>query len=1522
MKRLLLLLIITFPCISPAFSQVFTYTDTPVNEGFNLSSSGHEGVALTYSIHQFSLEDLNLRGEAMKTIKLAGHFLPGDEGAPDLPGGGKYIALPQGSTPVLHITSMKKEVIHNVDIAPAPRIPKENENGPLDYNKSMAIYSRDAFYPSEPIQLSTPTKVRGVDAVIIGITPFQYNPVTRDLIVYRDIEVEVEFEGGNGHFGDDRLRSRWWDPLLNDLFINYTQIPAIDYTSRQLTVGSRQSAGNRETGYEYLIICPNDPVFMNWADTLRLFRTMQGIYTGVVTTAEIGGNTVDDIESFVNNAYANWDIPPAAILLLGDYGTFGSTINSPVWDNYCVSDHIYADVDNDEEEEIVFARMTARNNAELEVMVHKAINYEKNPPTSPEFYNHPVTALGWQTERWFQICSEVVGGYFRNVQGKEPVRINAVYSGNPETDPWSTADNTGAVIDYFGPAGLNYIPATPSELGGWSGGTPAMVNEALNAGSFLLQHRDHGFENGWGEPSYTSDFIPDLTNTDLSFIFSINCLTGKYNYSQECFAEKFHRYTYQGQPAGALGLLAASETSYSFVNDVYVWGVFDNMFPDFMPDCGTTPETRGMLPAFGNAAGKFFLKYSNWPYNVENKEVTYNLFHDHGDAFTCLYSEVPQDMSILHSPVQIAGTTTFSINADQDALIAISVDGNIIGIATGTGTNIDIPIVPQNPPAILDVVVTKQNYYRYHSRVIVIPPVGPFVIADNYTLTDPAGNSNGKLDYGESVTLDMRVKNLGNVTSENTVISITSDDEYAIIEDGTADAGIIPPGETVDVPGAFTIMADGTVPNGHNIQFNLQASNGDTTWNSTFFVKAYAPVLQYVSYSISDTNGNSNGRLDPGETADLTVSVTNKGASDAFNIYGILNSVDPYIQVVSDSAIFGNVPQNATVSRSFSVSSLIITPPGHVASFNVGFRGHLGVSATGQFTTIVGLFPLLILDLDGNHNSADKMKDAIDNFRIFSEVSTALPDDISFYKTIFICLGTYSDNHVLTSTEAAPFIDFLNNGGNLYIEGADTWYYDQVYYPTILHPMFNITGASDGSSDLGTITGIPGTFTQGMSFYFTGDNDYVDHLTPVDPAINIFSNATPSYNVAIANDAGTYKTIGSSFEFGGLLDNGDNTRNDLMKRYLGFFGMDPISQLPAKPSGDSIICTYNSSSEYSTHSVTGAAYYIWELNPPLAGTIDGWDTIVTVNWTPGYVGNSTLRVYGMNNNGLGPVSQSLLIKRAAPPTADISFTTTEICEGDTAFAQIILTGQTPWLLIVNMGGSYIPMYSTKTIMDGIHLSPAETSEVTLVSVTDGNGCVSNDFPTTLITVHPLPAKPAKPAGLEYIGLLSGTQSVYNTAGSDSASSYEWHLDPAGAGSVTVSQDGLDCTVDWVTSYTGTAILTVKGLNSCGESDLSEPLAITVANTYGIEENGSGLGINVYPNPGPGSFRIDFRSEYPARATIRLYTSTGGLAWGPVEIIVSDKLSIPVNEPLLSRGMYLLKIETDKGISSHKIVVKK
>ncbi len=661
-----LMLVFAFTFIN---AQKIAFDDAWANPGFNLTQQSTTGVEISFSIDEFTLTDFDLKGEAMKEIQIMGNFLPNNEGAPNLPGNGRYIAVPNGAVASFRVTAERTETYQNVNIAPSPRIPKATDDGPLHYEKNMKIYSRDAFYPANPVSLSEQTNIRGMEAVILGITPFQYNPITKELIVYRDLKVEVTFNGGNGTFGEDRLRSRWFDPLLSDMMINFGTLPKVNFPQHAPESGTPD--------LEYVIICPDDATFIDWAEDLSLFRNQQGIRTGIFTTTDVGGNTPTAIENFVDDAYTNWAIPPVAVLLLGDHGTTGATVVAPVWDSYCVSDNIYADVSGNDMPDVIFARMTAQNETHLETMITKVINYETDPPTNPDFYDHPITALGWQTERWFQICSETVGGYFKHIQGKDPVRINAIYSGNPNVDPWSTATNTSTVLDYFGPNGLGYIPATPAELGGWTGGNASMVTNAINDGAFILQHRDHGGVTGWGEPDFGNNDINNLTNTDLSFIFSINCLTGKYNASSECFAEKFHRHTYNGENAGCLGIIAASEISYSFVNDTYVWGMYDNMWPDFLPDYQTDPTPRGLLPAFGNAGGKYFLQQSNWPYNTSNKEVTYFLFHHHGGAFSTLYSEVPMDLTINHDNVILAGLSQFSITADDGAFVALSVDGEI-----------------------------------------------------------------------------------------------------------------------------------------------------------------------------------------------------------------------------------------------------------------------------------------------------------------------------------------------------------------------------------------------------------------------------------------------------------------------------------------------------------------------------------------------------------------------------------------------------------------------------------------------------------------------------------------------------------------------------------------------------------------------------------------------------------------------------------------------------------------------------
>ena len=54
-------------------------------------------------------------------------------------------------------------------------------------------------------------------------------------------------------------------------------------------------------------------------------------------------------------------------------------------------------------------------------------------------------------------------------------------------------------------------------------------------------------------------------------------------------------------------------------------------------------------------------------------------------------------------------------------------------------------------------------------------------------------------------------------------------------------------------------------------------------WEGTISITLHSPVLTIQTFYIDDSYGNNNGRLDPGENADIIVPNTNDGSSDALN---------------------------------------------------------------------------------------------------------------------------------------------------------------------------------------------------------------------------------------------------------------------------------------------------------------------------------------------------------------------------------------------------------------------------------------------------------------------------------------------------------------------------------------------------------------------------------------------------------------------------------------------------------------
>ena len=894
-------------------SSVMAYSQT-----FEVVNNSRSNLELSLKIDKYTLEDSQQDGVDGKSIVLNGIFLPNQAGMPDLPIISRYVAIPRGANVVLNVKKQVTETITGVDIMPAPELPLDDSKTPIKYVRDEQTYSTNAFYPAEPVKASASTKIRDVDVAIVSVTPFQYNPVTKELIVTRELDFEVVFEGGDGNFGGDpRYRSEAWDHIIRDMVINESILPDSDYQNF-----IREAVQRRATGCEYLIITPDNPEFVQLADSIALFRNQQGILTKVVTVAECGGNNQTSIRNYIKNAYQQWDVPVSAVLLLGDHNEDGTqgivsyTMNNhPGGGGYnpYISDNKYGDMNNDHLPDVVMGRITGRNYEEMYHMINKDLQYERHPYTSPRFYDKPITAMGFQLERWFQLCSEIINGFWEYGLGKHPYRANAIYQGTPG-NKWSSANNTNSIVNYFGPNGLDYIPQTMSHLTDWDGNSTG-INNCINNGSFIIQHRDHGAEELWGEPSYNISSINHLVNEELTFVMSNNCLTGRFNYggvNGTCFAEAFHRHQY-----GALGIIAATQVSYSFVNDVYVWGVYDHMWPEFMPTFGTQHPKSFVLPAYGNVAGKFFLEQSSWT-DSGVKEITYYLFHHHGDVYMNLYTEVPQTLDVTMIPVITEGATQYQITAPENATICLSQDNTIIGLATATGQPQTIDITPLNAGEHALLTVTKQNHFRYTETIDVISNQGPYLIYSDCKVND--SNGNNTIDFNETVTLDMSIHNVGFDAIQNVNVVLTSSSPYVTINSSSTNYASLNANEIITKNNAFKFKVSDDVPDQTPIVFNLTMKSGSYSFTDSFTLIANAPVLKITDLKIYDINGNPTDRLYKGESSKIAYWVNNQGHSNSNKISTNIQIDAPFIKYQQQSIQLNNINANDSTEVVFVVS--------------------------------------------------------------------------------------------------------------------------------------------------------------------------------------------------------------------------------------------------------------------------------------------------------------------------------------------------------------------------------------------------------------------------------------------------------------------------------------------------------------------------------------------------------------------------------------------------------------------------
>jgi PKD repeat protein len=316
-----------------------------------------------------------------------------------------------------------------------------------------------------------------------------------------------------------------------------------------------------------------------------------------------------------------------------------------------------------------------------------------------------------------------------------------------------------------------------------------------------------------------------------------------------------------------------------------------------------------------------------------------------------------------------------------------------------------------------------------------------------------------------------------------------------------------------------------------------------------------------------------------------------------------------------------------------------------------------------------------------------------------------------------------------------------------------------------------------------------------------------------------FEGGTPATSTE-QNPEVLYDTPGA-YDVELTVSDGTNSNSLLRENFIQVL---VIPGQPGMPSGPQDICRGDASVEYMINSIPDAMSYEWIVNPPEAGNFSGNDTIGTLAVSEVFEGQMWIKVRALNNCGNSGFSDSLLVTVHPGPQQYNMGPDGAFCEGGEGVEvtldgsetntdyELFLDGITTGSILSGTGNMLSFGFRTET---GIYTIEAISFNCSI----EMNG-------STTISLLPVAGQPATPTGsTEECNSNKGTE--YTTTGASNADYYSWQIIPADAG--IISGNTVTAAVDWSAEFSGTALISVSGVNECGPGPASNALQVAVIN---------------------------------------------------------------------------------------------
>jgi len=236
-----------------------------------------------------------------------------------------------------------------------------------------------------------------------------------------------------------------------------------------------------------------------------------------------------------------------------------------------------------------------------------------------------------------------------------------------------------------------------------------------------------------------------------------------------------------------------------------------------------------------------------------------------------------------------------------------------------------------------------------------LPLEAPFLVLSDVTIIDE--NGNGQADYGEDISLEIALNNLGENPATNVSATINSTDNNISITQATSTYSNVQGGGSASNQTDYEVTISEDCPDGHSANFEMNITSDGESWIVYFTLELNAPVIEFHSLFVDD---GANNILDPGETCDFYVSYINNGGSDAFNVITEISESNPYITLNSTTHTTALMNAETISTCMFNVTVDASAPIGHLANVTWEMNGELNFNESGYFDLVISQVPVLL----------------------------------------------------------------------------------------------------------------------------------------------------------------------------------------------------------------------------------------------------------------------------------------------------------------------------------------------------------------------------------------------------------------------------------------------------------------------------------------------------------------------------------------------------------------------------------